>query len=306
MEEWLKKKFKTGIVLDKNGQNNTENMLYYLNKYKDAIGRIYFSPIKEKCATRDYIYKNVNENYNYYYDGLLKLNDFCLNNEIKLSFALNTQSLVLPSNEFKMYQKDLNFDEIICLSRSIPIYREMAQDNNVHFSISFNEPVYTENDIINIFKNDHEHLITDICYNQNYFRNIPLIKRIKNEFNVKSVILLNNGCLPDCQIFCQNREKCKQNILDFARKYSLPEVYAKCSLIPDDIRRYYYPIIDNISYFKLARKQSISNYTTIHQYIKNDNSKMLLNFINRVVPLLINNPVSFEDVRKYKESTFIF
>jgi hypothetical protein len=55
MEECLRKKFKIGIVLDKNGQNNAKNMLFYLEKYKDAIGRVYFSPIKEKYATRGYI-----------------------------------------------------------------------------------------------------------------------------------------------------------------------------------------------------------------------------------------------------------
>lgn len=255
------KRFSVGL----NMENSQEDILTFLEEYKDMLSSIYFSfPLGRKFYSRTEL---ENE-----YDlpasekKLMTILTAMKKCHIRSELTVNTYDLQLSDLDRIAEYAQRNGvcpDEIVCLSEYGPHLRELFP--NCELKYSFNN---THMDIPSVFDS--------VVVGKGFLRNKQARHRIVAQ-GKDLVVLLNNGCTFECHYPCGDGVFCASLLDNNLQKRDINYLYAAQSFFP----------------FELKKMLDTDEFANTYRF-KISNRPLGLNFTKKVLELY----ASLADVRQ--------
>lgn len=223
-KDYFIKKFTLGI----NTAISATDYEKFLEKYKDYIYSIYFSPpLGDEYSTRKIYSDNLrtSEQIKNFYNILNCIKRLGIKYEVCINIGRLSEKQI---NDAISYMKsEILPDEIVCLDKYFPMLKDALP--TCRFIYSFNNPDPLLNQI-EIEKYDEaavgkKYLFSKSCRNK-------LIEK-----GVTPRLLLNNGCTFDCDICGGSPKACRILYDNEVKKYGCEIVYARQSFWPFELKR---------------------------------------------------------------------
>lgn len=249
MDSTLYKKFSVAVSF---GQISPNEYVAVLEKYKDYIHDVFFSPTESlRYQTRNKIYDFASSTNDERRRMLEHVLAFARNNDISCSMTLNAPmaSLEEQVETFKIYSSLYPIDQ---LTTTLQIARKVReQGSDIPMICSYNEAITNISHLVNVLDSG---LFQTVVLGGRFLRELDVFRLIK-ERNVKTVLMLNTGCSMNCASFCKIRNKnyCIDLFNSNASQIGIEKMYATQSIFPEEIKDYYLPskVVD---IFKLASR----------------------------------------------------
>jgi len=272
--EFLPKKFSVGISYS---LMNTDQIISILDKYNKFIYEIYFSPVEKlKYQTRKYIYDFDRTSKEERLKGLSKVLEYSKKNDIKLNLTLNAHNNVEEQLELFFYYNSLfNINYVTTFSSVAHSIKNKFDFNNI--ICTYNEGI---DGILKLQKIIASQLFSKIVIGGSLIRNFNAF-HLLNKSNIKVKLLLNNGCMFNCNNFCRNKILCKQDFYNQLRIDGINKMYAQQSILPEELHNFY--ISSNlIDTYKLStRPISLQELDLLlESYIEGDSKKYITSNID--------------------------
>ena len=272
-------KYLVGLPPLYNG-NTLEKLDNLCKKYKDIIEYWYVSPpFNPNFASRGHVYcsgtdKEINE--------LKDEINVIKQNNLKIQLALNTTNID-PKMAVDAY---LRFEDLYGKVDSV-----VTMDDLIDYILPYNNNLcYSYNN--NVIKDNVSKCNTIVLGNRN-IRNIKLMYDLKNKYNIKIELLLNNGCHfycnQKCTKDCERLYNKRKEDVGFIRSIS------ESSLFPYELKLYPNGLID---LYKISCRNSTFEYidTVLYNYMDMSMNMNLIDdfyYYNRLVYLV-------KDVKNFK------
>lgn len=227
--EFLYKKFSIGISFSK---MSAEQFVAILNKYKEYIHDVYFSPVEDiKYQTRKYIYDFANTTVSERKEDLRKVLEFARDNDIKLNMSLNAINNNMEEQLFLFasYNDIYQLDYITTFLSLAHLIKNQFCFNQI--TCTYNEGIDNYNKLNQILKSG---VFSSLVLGNSLIRNITVFQLV-NKYKIKVKLLLNNGCLFDCHNFCKDKGLCKQTFIKQLQQENIHTMYARQSIFPEEL-----------------------------------------------------------------------
>ncbi len=249
MNKLLKKKFSLAVSF---GQITPKEYIILLDKYKEYICDVYFSPTESiRYQTRNKIYDFATTTNEERRSMLREVLSFASGYDIACHMTLNAPmvSAIEQAYIYKSYSSLFKIDRV---TTTIEIARHLREQNpNLKLICSYNEGITTKKHLLNIIDSD---LFDAIVLGGRFLRDIKTFKLIK-ERGLKTILMLNTGCCMNCASFCKIRNStyCIDLFSRNANKMDVELMYATQSIFPEEIRDFYLQT-NAIDTYKLASR----------------------------------------------------
>ena len=249
MNESLKKKFSIAVSF---GQITPHEYIFLLDKYKEYIRDIYFSPTESiRYQTRNKIYDFANTTNEERRSMLQKVLSFAKNHNIACNMTLNAPmiSAIEQAHMYQSYSTLFQIDRVTTTQEIAQCLRE--QGSNSKLICSYNEGITTRKHLLNIIESG---LFDSIVLGGKFLRDITTFNLIKKK-GLQTILMLNTGCCMNCASFCKirNGKYCVDLFNTNVNKIGVERMYAIQSVFPEEIRDFYLQT-DVIDTYKLASR----------------------------------------------------
>jgi len=249
-EQRLKNKFSIGISFYKMKSNDWLKILY---KYKPYINDIFFSPVESlEYQTRRNVYNYDTQSIAFLESELDTVLYAAKRLGLTLKMVLNTPQFIDNPEKlivaYKNYKCRYEIEYITTFQSCARRIKEI--DNTQKIICSYNQGIKSYNELKDILDTQ---LFCTIVLGTRFLRDFNAFRLIHN-YGQKIELLLNNGCMSNCESFCKfPNNYCITNFSKNLTQKSIDLIYAECSIFPEELHKYY--LSNNIvDYFKLSTR----------------------------------------------------
>lgn len=274
----LYKKFSIGISFYK---MRAEDWISILQEYQSYINDIFFSPIESIAyQTRRNVYNYETQTQEYLDKELSKVLEAAKRLGIYRKIVLNVPALYnRPDELVSIYLKYKNKYDVEYVTTFLQCARKIREiDTSQSIVCSYNQGIKNHIELERILDSD---VFNTIVIGTNFFRDIVSFRLI-HKYGKSIELLLNNGCMTDCESFCRlSNSYCKSNFEKHLSNEDINALYAKCSMFPEEVHRNLLPL-NIIDYFKISTRPIHYGSMTdmLSSYIEGDSSKYISARIN--------------------------
>lgn len=228
----LYKKFSIGVSF---GQITDMEFISLMKEFKDFIHDIYFSPVEDILYQSRYgIYNFDNTTAHQRLKFLYNVINVAKCYEIQTTLTLNTRRDVNESFDiYKNYKNIFNMNQVTTTSDLAIIINRYNKNEKI--ICSYNEGIYSNKklkDLIDL------NCFSAIVLGNHFLRDFKTFDFLYKK-KIETVLLVNNGCLSDCQNFCKQHKICEEKFNESLTSFSVEELYAKESLFPEELHKFY-------------------------------------------------------------------
>lgn len=277
----LFRRFSIGISFYK---MTSDEWIKILDQFNSYINDVFFSPIESiDFQTRRNIYNYDKQDQNFLEAELRTVLRAAKQLGIARKLVLNVPMFYNRVEPLvTIYEKYRREYEMEYVTTFLPCARQIKSiDCTQKIVCSYNEGIKTYNELENILATN---VFCSIVLGTCFLRDIHAFKLV-HKYNQKVELLLNNGCMTNCESFCSLPNRyCVANFAENLSKKDINSLYAECSIFPEELHKYllatnlidYYKLSSRPTYFDglVAMISSYINgdsYTYINQNINNYN-----------------------------------
>ena len=176
---------------------------------------------------------------------------------------------------YEKYRMDFDLEFITTFLSCARKIKEL--DSSQKIVCSYNQGIKTYKELNLILESN---LFDAIVLGNHFIRDFDAF-RLVHKYGHKVELLLNNGCMPNCDSFCRfPNSYCINNFEENLSKKNVNYLYAECSLFPEELHKFFIPM-ELVDYYKLSTRPIYYGGMDdmLSSYIKGDSSE----YINKSV-----------------------